>query len=115
MSWLRAAVIKAVEAGAGGKDNLTRTVRSYAGTVVYHAGNAVVEGAKIIQDRIVISFSLLLYILSGYSGVWFGWNNCECFNVGSLSSVWICSFSNIMSVALCPCVLLVTISVSQTN
>ncbi|XP_022143946.1 uncharacterized protein LOC111013735 isoform X2 [Momordica charantia] len=52
MSWLRAAVIKAVEAGAGGKDNLTRTVRSYAGTVVYHAGNAVVEGAKIIQDRI---------------------------------------------------------------
>lgn len=57
MSWLRAAVIKAVEAGAGGKDNITRTVRSYAGTVVYHAGNAVVEGAKIIQDRIVSPFS----------------------------------------------------------
>ncbi|KAA0047329.1 myosin-11 isoform X1 [Cucumis melo var. makuwa] len=52
MSWLRAAVIRAVEAGAGGKDNITRTVRNVAGTVVYHAGNAVVEGAKIIQDRI---------------------------------------------------------------
>ncbi|KAG6603685.1 hypothetical protein SDJN03_04294, partial [Cucurbita argyrosperma subsp. sororia] len=52
MSWFRAAVIRAVEAGAGGKDNITRTVRNYAGTVVHHAGNAVVEGAKIIQDRI---------------------------------------------------------------
>ncbi|KAE8649520.1 restin homolog isoform X4 [Cucumis sativus] len=52
MSWLRAAVIRAVEASAGGKDNITRTVRNVAGTVVYHAGNAVVEGAKIIQDRI---------------------------------------------------------------
>uniref|UniRef100_A0A9I9CG91 Uncharacterized protein n=1 Tax=Cucumis melo TaxID=3656 RepID=A0A9I9CG91_CUCME len=54
MSWLRAAVIRAVEAGAGGKDNITRTVRNVAGTVVYHAGNAVVEGAKIIQDRIIL-------------------------------------------------------------
>ncbi|XP_022972569.1 uncharacterized protein LOC111471120 isoform X2 [Cucurbita maxima] len=52
MSWLRAAVIKAVEASSGRKDNLTRTVRNYAGSVAYHAGNAVVGGAKIIQDRI---------------------------------------------------------------
>lgn len=72
MSWLRAAVIRAVEAGAGGKDNITRTVR-YAGTVAYHAGNAVVEGAKIIQDRIVISFSLSLSIFSVYNGVSFVW------------------------------------------
>lgn len=71
MSWLRAAVIRAVEAGAGGKDNITRTVRNVAGTVVYHAGNAVVEGAKIIQDRIVISFSLFLSILNASDAVWF--------------------------------------------
>ncbi|KAJ7972492.1 coiled-coil domain-containing protein 18 isoform X2, partial [Quillaja saponaria] len=50
MSWLRTAVNKAVE--AGGKNNLTRTVRNYADSVVLHAGNAVAEGAKIIQDRI---------------------------------------------------------------
>ena len=60
MSWLRAAVIKAVEASSGRKDNLTRTVRNYAGSVAYHAGNAVVGGAKIIQDRIVISFTFPL-------------------------------------------------------
>ncbi|KAJ7977055.1 coiled-coil domain-containing protein 18-like isoform X2 [Quillaja saponaria] len=51
MSWLRTAVNKAVE--AGGNNNLTRTVRNYADSVVVHAGNAVAEGAKIIQDRIV--------------------------------------------------------------
>ncbi|KAM3736848.1 hypothetical protein ACB098_09G012400 [Castanea mollissima] len=50
MSWIRTAVTKAVEAGGG--NNLTRTVRNYADSVVYHAGNAVSEGAKIIQDRI---------------------------------------------------------------
>ncbi|XP_042476128.1 uncharacterized protein LOC122057861 [Macadamia integrifolia] len=50
MSWLRSAVNKAVE--VGGKNNLTRTVRSYADTVVQHAGQAVAEGAKILQDRI---------------------------------------------------------------
>lgn len=50
MSWIRTAMTKAVEAGGG--NNLTRTVRNYADSVVYHAGNAVSEGAKIIQDRI---------------------------------------------------------------
>lgn len=52
MSWIRTAVNRAVE--VGGKTNITRTVRSYADSVVLHAGNAVSEGAKIIQDRIVI-------------------------------------------------------------
>uniref|UniRef100_A0A5B7CAL5 Uncharacterized protein n=1 Tax=Davidia involucrata TaxID=16924 RepID=A0A5B7CAL5_DAVIN len=51
MSWLRSAVSKAVE--VGNKNNLTRTVKNYADTVVQHAGQAVAEGAKIIQDRIV--------------------------------------------------------------
>lgn len=50
MSWIRTAVNRAVE--VGGKTNITRTVRSYADSVVLHAGNAVSEGAKIIQDRI---------------------------------------------------------------
>ncbi|RZC82128.1 hypothetical protein C5167_044916 [Papaver somniferum] len=51
MSWLKTAVNKAVEVGA--KNNLTRTVRNYADTVVHHAGQAVAEGAKLLQDRIV--------------------------------------------------------------
>ncbi|KAF3433802.1 hypothetical protein FNV43_RR24905 [Rhamnella rubrinervis] len=50
MSWLRSAVSKAVE--VGNKNNLTRTVRNYADSVVHHAGQAVAEGAKIFQDRI---------------------------------------------------------------
>ncbi|KZV26112.1 filamin A-interacting protein 1-like [Dorcoceras hygrometricum] len=50
MSWLRSAVNKAVE--VGNKNNLTRAVRSYADSVVHHAGQAVAEGAKLIQDRI---------------------------------------------------------------
>ncbi|KAG6745038.1 hypothetical protein POTOM_051680 [Populus tomentosa] len=50
MSWIRTAVNRAVE--VGGKTNITRTVRGYADSVVLHAGNAVSEGAKIIQDRI---------------------------------------------------------------
>ncbi|KAG8649184.1 hypothetical protein MANES_08G072951v8 [Manihot esculenta] len=50
MSWFRSAVYRAVE--AGGKTKLTHKVRSYADTVVYHAGNSVVEGAKIITHRI---------------------------------------------------------------
>lgn len=53
MSWLKSAVSKAVE--VGGKNNLTRTVRNYADTV----GHAVAEGAKILQDRMVIALSLL--------------------------------------------------------
>ncbi|CAJ2631076.1 unnamed protein product [Trifolium pratense] len=52
-SWLRSAVNKAVE--VGNKNNLTRTVKNYADTVVQHAGQAVAEGAKILQDRIAAS------------------------------------------------------------
>ncbi|XVE76296.1 hypothetical protein DITRI_Ditri12bG0160700 [Diplodiscus trichospermus] len=50
MSWIRTAVNRAVE--VGGKNNLTRTVRSYADSVVQHAGSAVVGGAKMLQGRI---------------------------------------------------------------
>lgn len=52
MSWLRTAMNKAAE--VGGKNNLSRTVKNYAGTVVQHAGQAVVEGAKLFQDRISV-------------------------------------------------------------
>lgn len=41
---------KAVE--VGNKNNITRTVRSYADSVVQQAGQAVAEGAKLLQDRI---------------------------------------------------------------
>ncbi|KAA0062211.1 protein MLP1-like protein [Cucumis melo var. makuwa] len=50
MSWLKLAVSKAVE--VGNNNNLTRVVKNYADTVVHHAGQAVAEGAKILQDRI---------------------------------------------------------------
>nr|GLL25752.1 coiled-coil domain-containing protein 18-like [Ipomoea trifida] len=50
MSWFRSAVNKAVE--VGNKNNLTRTVKNYADSIVQQAGHAVVEGAKILQDRI---------------------------------------------------------------
>ncbi|KAG0495949.1 hypothetical protein HPP92_000640 [Vanilla planifolia] len=49
MSWFKSAVNKAVE--VSGKHNLTRTVRNYADTVVHQAGQAVVGGARILQDR----------------------------------------------------------------
>ncbi|OMP07738.1 hypothetical protein COLO4_07089 [Corchorus olitorius] len=50
MSWLRTAVNRAVE--VGGKNHLTRTVRSYADSVVQQAGSAVAGGARLLQDRI---------------------------------------------------------------
>ncbi|KGN50498.1 filamin-A-interacting protein 1 [Cucumis sativus] len=50
MSWIKLAVSKAVE--VGNNNNLTRVVKNYADTVVHHAGQAVAEGAKILQDRI---------------------------------------------------------------
>ena len=50
MSWLRSAVNKAVEVG---NNNLTRTVKNYADSVVQQAGHAVAEGAKRFQDRLV--------------------------------------------------------------
>ncbi|CAA7031519.1 unnamed protein product [Microthlaspi erraticum] len=50
MSWLRTAVNKAVE--VGNRKNITRTVRNYADSVVQQAGQAVAEGAKLLQDRI---------------------------------------------------------------
>lgn len=39
-------------AEVGNKSSFTRTVKNYADTVVHQAGQAVAEGAKIIQDRI---------------------------------------------------------------
>uniref|UniRef100_A0A1J3I5N9 Uncharacterized protein n=1 Tax=Noccaea caerulescens TaxID=107243 RepID=A0A1J3I5N9_NOCCA len=50
MSWLRTAVNKAVE--VGNRKNITRTVRNYADSVVQQAGQAVAEGAKLLQERI---------------------------------------------------------------
>lgn len=68
MAWFRSAVNKAVE--VGNKNNLTRTVRNYADSVVQHAGHAVVEGAKILQDRIVIFSTPFLFVTgSTISGI----------------------------------------------
>ena len=50
MSWLRTAVNKAVE--VGNRKNITR-IKNYADSVVQQAGQAVAEGAKLFQDRIV--------------------------------------------------------------
>lgn len=39
----------------GNKNNLTRTVKNYADSVVQQASQAVAEGAKLLQDYTVIS------------------------------------------------------------
>lgn len=52
MSWIKSALAKAAEAG-GKNMNLTKTVRTYAGSVYLQAGQAVAGGAKIVQDRLV--------------------------------------------------------------
>ncbi|RAL53789.1 hypothetical protein DM860_004260 [Cuscuta australis] len=49
MSWLRSAVSKAVEVGGNG--NITRNLRSYAGSVVQHAGYAGFDDATKTRDR----------------------------------------------------------------
>lgn len=65
MSWFKSAVNKAVE--VGGTNNLTRTVRNYADSVVQHAGQAVAGGAKILQDRIVTALSVFLSLIFMFS------------------------------------------------
>ncbi|KAL1817479.1 hypothetical protein DCAR_0521920 [Daucus carota subsp. sativus] len=50
MAWLRSAMNKAVE--VGNKSNLTRAMKNYTDSVVHQAGQAVAEGAKLLQDRI---------------------------------------------------------------
>lgn len=78
MSWLKLAVSKAVE--VGNNNNLTRVVKNYADTVVHHAGQAVAEGAKILQDRIVLPlfhfhfFCFFLLILLGLCHFKLWWN-----------------------------------------
>ncbi|XAR56133.1 hypothetical protein NMG60_11036484 [Bertholletia excelsa] len=49
-SWLKSAVSKAVK--VSNNNNFTRAVKNYADTVVQQAGQAVAEGAKILQDHI---------------------------------------------------------------
>ncbi|CAM6102324.1 unnamed protein product [Calypogeia fissa] len=53
MSWFKSALTKAAE--AGGKNlapTLTKTVKTYAGSMYLQAGQAVAGGAKIVQDRL---------------------------------------------------------------
>lgn len=67
MSWLKNAVSKAVE--VGNKNNITRTVKNYADSVVQQAGQAVAEGAKLFQDRIVSNSFFLFFLIPLF--VWF--------------------------------------------
>lgn len=52
MLWFQSSMSKSVN--VGNKNNLTRTVKNYADSVVQQASQAVVEGAKLLQDHIVI-------------------------------------------------------------
>ncbi|XP_074302103.1 pentatricopeptide repeat-containing protein At4g18975, chloroplastic-like isoform X2 [Silene latifolia] len=61
MSWLRTAVNKAVE--VGNKNNITRTVKNYADSVVLQAGQAVAEGAKLLQDRITQTWRIQIGVI----------------------------------------------------
>ncbi|KAK6943724.1 hypothetical protein RJ641_024826 [Dillenia turbinata] len=69
MSWLKSAVNKALE--VRGNNNLGRKVRNYADSVVQQAGHAVVEGAKLFQDRLaarnVKDFKVAVKILEDVS------------------------------------------------
>ena len=68
MAWLRSAMNKAVE--VGNKSNLTRAMKNYTDSVVHQAGQAVAEGAKLLQDRIVTPLPLLLLFVFCYSINW---------------------------------------------
>lgn len=89
MSWIRSAVNKAVE--VGNKNNLTRTVKNYADSVVQQAGQAVAEGTKLLQDRIVnllylnfLSFHLWIRKKLTNRGVFGCWTK-----IVTISEIWL--------------------------